>query len=202
MADLAAGVESVNYGSLIFKEKRKMVTDLEGNYPDQYESWLTLKDGSRVFLRPVMERDSPLLIELFKKMSPKSVWLRFLRHLDSLSEEMVCRFTHVNYSSQFALVAVVNEDGKDSIIAVGRYADEPEEEGTELAVAVRDDWHHLGLGKALLRNVVDIAREHGISRFVGMIDPHNTIIRLILLQLGYGVNYSFKDGFFQVQIAV
>ena len=48
---------------------------------------------------------------------------------------------------------------------------------TDLGVAVRDDWHHLGLGKAMLAKIVAIAKDHGISRFTGMMDPHNTIMR-------------------------
>ena len=179
-----------------------MATDSDSNYPAQYESRLTLKNGERVFLRPVLESDSHLLVELFEKMSPHSIWLRFLRHLDCLPEEMVCRFTHVNYTSQFALIAMVNENGKNSIIAVARYANEPEEDATDLAVAVRDDWQHLGLGKSLLVKIIEIARQHDISRFTGMMDPKNNIIRQILLELGYGVTYSFRNGFFQVEIIV
>jgi len=179
-----------------------MATDSDSSYPHQYESWLTLKNGKKIFLRPVMESDSHLLVELFEKMSPQSIWLRFLRHLDFLSEEMVCRFTHVNYTSQFALIAMVHGQEKDSIIAVARYANEPEEETTDLAVAVRDDWHHLGLGKSLLVKLIEIARKHGISHFTGMMDPKNKIMRQTLLDLGYGVTYSFRNGFFQVEIIV
>jgi len=172
------------------------------NYPTQYESWLTLKNGSTVFLRPILHSDEHLVIDLFKRLSPDSVYMRFLRHLHSLPEDMVYQFTHINYSSEFALVAIIEEDEKGKIIAIARYTYSPNDNITDLAIAVRDDWQHLGLGKPLLKKIIQIGKEHGIFRFGGMIAPQNRIIRQILLELGYKVNYSMRSGFFQVEILV
>ncbi len=46
--------------------------DAPANYPSQYESRITLKGGREVFLRPVLETDAPLLVDLFNKLSPES----------------------------------------------------------------------------------------------------------------------------------
>lgn len=177
-----------------------MPTALNEGYPRQYESRFTLKNGAEIFLRPILPTDRHLILDLFKKMSSRSVRMRFLRRLNALPEDMVYRFTHINYSSEFALVAMTREDEKDTIIAVGRYAYDPHENLTDLAVAVRDDWQHLGLGKPLLAKVVDIAKEHGISRFMGMMDPQNHIIRRILSELGYEVRYFWESGLFRLDI--
>jgi len=128
-----------------------MPTTLDEGYPSQYESQLTLKNGSKVFLRPILSTDAPLLVELFNMLSPQSVYFRFLRPLHVLHEGLLDRLTNINYDSAFALVAVVKEDGKNVIIAVGRYAFNPQDNITDIAVAVRDDWQHLGLGKSLLK---------------------------------------------------
>lgn len=177
------------------------MTLIEG-YPSQYESWLTLKNGSEVFLRPILRIDGHLLVDLFNKMAPQSVYFRFLRHFRALPEEMLHQFTHIDYDSKFALVAMIQEDGKDAIIGVGRYAYDPHENLTDFGVAVRDDWQQLGLGRALLVKIFAIAKEHGISRFVTMMDAQNNIMRKILSDLGYDVKYSLRSGFFQVEIVV
>ena len=145
-------------------------------YPHQYESRLKLKNGAEVFLRPVMPADSQLIVDLFNKMSPRSIYFRFLRNLNALSKNMICKFTHVNY----------NNDSDEDI--------------TDLAVAVRDDWQHLGLGKTLLKKVVDIAKEHGISRFTCMMDSRNHTIKSILSALGYNVQYFSENGVSRVEI--
>jgi len=170
-----------------------MSTTSNEAYPSHYESRLTLKNGKEIFFRPILKTDGPLLVDLFNKLSPQSVYFRFLRPLHTLPEELIYHFTHINYESAFALVAVIKEDGKDTIIAVGRYAYDPQDKVTDLAVAVRDDWQYLGLGKSLLSKIITIGKENGISRFVSMISPQNDVIRQTLQNLGYEVKYSFRS---------
>jgi acetyltransferase len=189
-----------NHCFLFFE--RRMKTPLIKEYPHQYEPRLRLKNGTGVFLRPVMPADSQLIVDMFNKMSPQSIYFRFLRNLSALPENMICKFTHVDYNSESALVAIIQEDGKDAIVAVGRYGYDSDEDITDLAVAVRDDWQHLGLGKSLLQKVVDIAKEHGISRFTCMMDSRNHKIKNILLALGYNVKYFPENGVSRVEIAV
>ncbi len=168
----------------------------------QYDSWLTLKDGRKVFIRPIQQKDENLIIDLFKRLSPHSIYLRFLGQLNNLPKELLYQFTHINYNSDFALAGIIKEDGKDAIVGTSRYAYSSTDNVTELAVTVRDDWQHFGLGKLLLKRIVEIGKEHGIYRFGGMIEPRNKIIKQILLDLGYKVKYSLKEGAFQVEIFV
>jgi acetyltransferase len=178
-----------------------MMTAAE-NYPAQYENRLTLKNGGEIFVRPIRQTDEQLIVDLFKKLSDRSIAFRFLRRLDVLSQDMLHQFTHINYNDQFALAGIVAEDGRDAIVAVARYSYSPQDNSAELAIAVRDDWQHLGLGKLLLKQVVEIGKEHGIYRFGGMIDPRNRIIMKVLVDLGYKVDYSLRSGVFEVEILV
>ena len=161
-------------------------------YFNQYESLLKLKNGEEIFLRPIMDSDRHLLVDLFNRMSPQSVHLRFLRHLNTLPEKMINQLITIDYHANFALVAVVMENGKDAVIAVGRYGYDPDEDGTDLAIAVRDDWQQKGLGKIMLLKVVNIAKSHGITKFTGMMDPQNNVIQKLLVKLGYKVKYSMN----------
>jgi acetyltransferase len=179
-----------------------MPTTFNEGYPHQYESWLTLKNGREVFLRPILETDQPLLVDLFNKLSYNSKRLRFLGYFSALSEDMLFHFTHVDYDSTFALVGIIKEDGKDAIIAVGRYAYDPDEHTTDLAIVVRDDWQHHGLGKSILVKIISIGKRHGIPRFVSLIDPENSIIKKILSEIGYEVKYSLKSGSIIAEILV
>lgn len=167
-----------------------------------YNSHLTLKDSREVFLRPILTTDSDLIIDLFNRITPKSLYQRFLRNFNALPEDMLYHFTNINYKTDFALVAVIQEDCRDAIVAVGRYAYDPHEDSTDLALAVRDDWQNLGLGKSLMTRIIAIAKEHGISHFVSMMDTKNTFMEKILKDLGYEVRYFMRSGFYQVDIHV
>lgn len=172
------------------------------NYPTQYESGLTLTNGREVFLRPILQTDEHLIVDLFNKLNSDSIYLRFLRPINALPEDMLFQLTHINYTSNFALVAVIQEDGKDSIIAVARYGYDPKENVTDFAIVVRDDWQRYGLGKSLLLKIFTIGREQGISRFVSIIDSTNHTMKQLLRTLGYPVKYSYKSGATQVEVLV
>ncbi|MDD5285292.1 MAG: GNAT family N-acetyltransferase [Desulfuromonadaceae bacterium] len=172
------------------------------SYPHQYECRLLLKNGREVFIRPILPSDGHLLVELFNKMSPRSRYLRFMTNLRELPEELLHNLTHLDYYNGFALACLVEEDGKDAIIAVGRYSLDPDENIADLALAVRDDWQQQGIGKTLLLNIISIGKEHGISRFGSVMDPQNHIMKQTLLELGYQVRYFFRGGSYQVEILV
>lgn len=169
-------------------------------YPARYESRLTLKDGSDVLVRPVSSSDEALLKDLFGKLSSESQYLRFLRPLRALPEDMLFRLTHIDYDRNFALAAVIPEDGRESVIAVVRYGYDPDEKVTDFAIVVRDDWQGRGLGEILLRQIFAIGREHGITRFVSVMDSTNRIIKQMLRKLDCQVTYSYKQGGTQVEV--
>ncbi|HLZ20306.1 MAG TPA: GNAT family N-acetyltransferase [Smithellaceae bacterium] len=143
-----------------------------------------------------------MIMELFQKLSSESLYLRFLRPIASLPEDLLFRLTHIDYNESFALVAVIMEGGRESIIAVARYSYDPATYIADAAVVVRDDWQRLGLGKSLLSKIYDIGREHGICRFVSVIAPTNRVIKQILRKLGYKVKYSYPSGATQVEVMV
>jgi acetyltransferase len=158
-------------------------------YPSRYEEWVDLRNGRKVFLRPVRETDGPLLVKLFEEMSSSSVRLRFLSPLHHLPEQLVYRFTHVEYGKDFGLVALINENF-GPIIGVARYAYDLQSEMPEFAVAVRDDWQGNGLGSILFMRVIKVGREHGYSRFVALVDPQNWTMINIFKRSGYDYKIS------------
>lgn len=172
------------------------------NYPKQYEDWLTVKNG-KIFVRPIALTDEKLVVDFFDKLSPETIYLRFLSQFRALPEFLLNRFTHVNYKSEFALVAIIKEDdGKEAIAAIARYGCLPEEKITDFGITVRDDWQHVGIGQALLKKLFDIGKENGIFRFEGTIHPDNEIMVKTLSKLGYEMKYSIESGFLKVEITV
>lgn len=176
-------------------------TFLEDDY-SQYVSTFITKNGKDVISRPVLQTDGPFLVDLFNKLSPQSIYLRFLTRLRFLPEGMLYRFTHVDYRHEFALAGVVKENGKDAVIGVCRYSCDPQMDFPELAIAVRDDWQHIGVGKILLVKIIAIAKEHGISRLSAEIDPQSKILPKMLSDLGYEVTRTFLGTSYRLEIPI
>jgi len=152
-------------------------------YPREYESWITVKDSRRVFMRPIKPTDRNLLLDLFHRLSDQSIFLRFLEHRQELSPELLDRLTVVNYVSDFAIVATAVEKSKDHIIAVCRYHCDRDTGVAEFAIAVRDDWQGMGLGKEMVRRLIDIAKKNGIRRIEAVVNSSNKVVMKLINDL-------------------
>jgi len=154
-----------------------------------YDSHVTAANGREVFLRPILEDDGPLLNDLFNRLSPESRYFRFLSSREFLPEALIYQFTHLDYYRNFALAAQIDEEGRRAIIGVGRYGYDYFQKRTDFAIAIRDDWQRLGLGRMLLKKLFAIGKEHGISRFTAEIDPQNKAIKQLMVKMGYDTKY-------------
>ena len=129
---------------------------------------MTLRDGSRVNLRPIRPDDDRALIGLFQHMSPQSVYQRFFAALPELPPEMAWKLSHVNYTNRMAIVAETEagaNGSKPEIVGVARYDRSDDPGVAELGLAVADEWQGRGLGRILIRELMKAAERNGINRF-------------------------------------
>ena len=80
------------------------------DYPWMLVHPLELADGAALRLRPIRPDDEPRLMELFHRLSPRTVYQRFFRAYDRLPDHWYQRFANVDYRTRLALVA--EEQGK------------------------------------------------------------------------------------------
>jgi len=159
-------------------------------YPAYYEEWITLADGSAVFLRPIKPTDGLLLQGFVNGLSRETIYFRFLTHLQKLQPEMLKQLVEIDYESHFALAAFITEDKKESIIGTCRYIVKGDSNHAELTVVLRDDWQRRGLGKVMVTRVVDIARSKGIASIEILLDSRNEGMKRVFASLGYPVSYE------------
>ena len=74
-------------------------------------SVVTLKDGSRVLLRPVVATDRVVLAREFERLSPESRYRRFFGPLKVLSESLLDYLTTMDYVNHFAWAALSADPG-------------------------------------------------------------------------------------------
>lgn len=123
---------------------------------------IRLRDGRTVSLRPLRKDDGERLRALFLRLSPLSVYRRFLSPIPAPSEEGLRRLLDVDHCHREAIAAL---DG-DDIVAVVRYARLPgSPDVADIAVVVADDWQRDGLGQLLMERLTHLARMRGVSHF-------------------------------------
>ena len=144
---------------------------------------IELKNSIPAQIRLLCKSDKPLIVEGFKRLSERSRYNRFFRHIRKLTEKQLEYFTNIDYINHFALG--VNDQSKelDNGIGIGRYIKMPDSDDTaELAITVTDDYQHLGAGKILLNQLVQVARDNGFKKFVGFSMPDNRKVLKLLEQ--------------------
>ena len=163
---------------------------IDHKYPEEYEEWITLKDGSVIFLRPIKPSDGPLILDLFHKLSPETIYFRFLTRLDKLQPELLKHILEIDYETHFTLVAVNKEEEMESIVGSCRYITTQKMDHAELTVVLRDDWQRRGLGKSMATRVVTVARLKGISSIEIAFDYRNEGMKRLFASLGYPVKHE------------
>ena len=147
----------------------------------EFAATAQLLDGRVASLRRLSADDAKAVITLHQHLTDHDRYYRFFTlqpvHLDQLVSKLI-EPAH----GQYALGAF---DG-DRLIGVANYmvvCDKPRE--AEIAMVVAHEDHSLGVGTALLKHLAQIARAHGIGRFVADVMTENHLMLMVLSDLGW-----------------
>ncbi len=164
---------------------------------------VTLGDGTRVKLRPVIPEDRQRLQEGFERLSTRSRFQRFFTTMTRLSPAMLSYLTEIDYVDHFAVAAfVLDEPGEPPELGVGvaryiRLRDRPD--AAEAAVAVVDDYQGRGIGFLLLEALALVAIENGVTTFVNYVLRENTRMLALFERLG-GRAVPDEPGVYRVEL--
>jgi GNAT superfamily N-acetyltransferase len=137
-----------------------------------YSSTDSLRDGRAIEIRALRPTDQADLLAAVDRIGSQSMYRRFMGAKRHFSEKERVFFVNVNFTDHVALVAVIKEDGHQTIIAGGRYIVE-RPGSAEVAFAVIDQYQGQGIGAALLRHLVMLARDAGLKEFSAEVLPDN-----------------------------
>ena len=120
---------------------------------------LTTWTGFRFRVRPAAPDDGPALAEMFEKVAPEDRRFRFLSGVQKVGQDFLDRLTRVDHDRTEDFLAF---DG-DRMIASAMLAADPTGERAEVAISIRSDYKHRGVGWTLLDHVARFAATKGIE---------------------------------------
>jgi acetyltransferase len=163
-------------------------------YPEGYTRTVTLKDGTRVTLRPIKPEDEPLWHEMLAISSRESIRFRFRYIFKETTHQMAISYCFIDYDREMAIVAELDEDGRRKLAGVGRLVADPDHVAAEYAVFVADPWQNKGLGGLLTDYCLDIAKGWGIKRVTAETTPNNVRMIAIFQHRGFKIERRAEEG--------
>ncbi len=167
-------------------------------YPAEYCVSCALPEGEQLVLRPIRPEDETLMVKFNESLSSETVYFRFLRILSldqRIRHDQLAQMCFIDYDRQVALVAVYEDihTGKQAIHAIARLIRMPNARDADFAIVVSDQVQGRGLGKRLLRHLLDVAAAENIHRVVGIIHPENKTMLRLCTQLGFHLSKPISD---------
>jgi GNAT superfamily N-acetyltransferase len=133
-----------------------------------------LKDGTPVAIRAIRRDDAGTILKAFRSLDRESVYRRFFSPKKDLSPAELEQLTDVDFNRVVALVVTKATERGEVLIGGGRYAtDDPASGAAEIAFMTDGAHRGLGIASLILKHLVQIARDAGISRFAGEVLAEN-----------------------------
>jgi len=138
----------------------------------EYSSPETLRNGRRVEIRALRPDDRDGMMAAVDRTSVQSLYRRFFGAKRYFTDQEKSFFLNIDFVNHVALVAVLEESGQPVIAGGGRYiVSKPGQ--AEVAFAVVDQYQGQGIGAALMRHLVGLAREAGLHELIAEVLPEN-----------------------------
>ena len=170
-------------------------------YPAHLVSRIQLNDGTEITIRPIRPEDAEIEQKFVSGLSNETKYFRFLNYLQDLSQEMLVRFTQIDYYNEMALIAVKSDGNSEEQIAVARYMTLPDKKSCEFALVVSDQWQSRGLAHHLMPKLMDIARDRGLERMEGQVLSNNFRMLDLMKSLNFQITNDPEDSGIKLAVA-
>jgi acetyltransferase len=160
-------------------------------YPSQWQRHLEVKEGWRIFARPIRPEDEPQIHELLRHVTTQDLRLRFFGPMKEFTHEFIARLTQLDYARAMAFVAF--DEATDELVGVVRIHSDSLYENGEYAILLRSDLKGRGLGWALMQLIIEYAKSEGLKRLSGQVLQENSTMLKMCRELGFAVKSDAAD---------
>jgi len=155
--------------------------------------------GSSVTIRALKPSDRTEFLEAVRQCSSQSLYRRLFSPKQSFTEEEVAYFLNANFSDHVALVATLEEGGR-SVIAGGARFIVTRPGTAEVAFLVVDRYQGHGIGPALMRHLVILARNAGLRELFAEVLADNVFMLKLFERSGMRSSARHESGVVHVTL--
>lgn len=156
-----------------------------------YRHLITLPDGMRALLRPLIAKDSDALVALFCNLATEET--QYFRSNIADPQIVAAWAEKPDYANVFPLVAVVGDRiVGNSTLHLGKGFTR---HTAELRIFLAKEFRRQGVGSAMIKAQLDIARKLGLHQVICEIVESRPQVIHAFGRLGFERQFAFKDLF-------
>jgi acetyltransferase len=162
-------------------------------YPVELVKQEVLHSDEILTIRPIRPEDAKIENDFVHGLSAQAKYFRFMQGIRTLTQDMLVRFTQIDYDLEMALIAVIEKQGSEQEIGVARYVTNIDKTSCEFAVVVTDDWHRKGIAWRLMQALIASATEKGLKQMQGTVLTENIAMLDFCKRLNFDIECDQED---------
>lgn len=161
-------------------------------YPNHYvQPWVTQK-GKTVTLRPIQPEDAVRVAQFHQSFAERLGYFPLLKLGDRGISKRLTRLCSIDYQQKMVLVAESQDrlTREPQILAVGCLSKLAQANAATLTLLVHEAYQQQGLGSEILRRLVQIGHDEGLTQLRVDISPDNRTMQEICAHLGFDLEQT------------
>ena len=147
------------------------------------ERHVTLRDGEKVFLRPLTVEDASLYPDFLAEVMPDDLRLRFFAPMRQVDPALIDKLIHYDPKTAMAFIAIAETTGK--MLGVVRLHDDADGRTAEFAILLRTRLKGHGLGWLMMKHMIANAKDKGLTTVRGQVLAENVTMLHMCEHLGF-----------------
>ncbi len=169
-------------------------------YPEKLACTHVFKDGLSVYFRAIKPSDEEKMRQLFYHFSDKAVYYRYFSEIKAMPHVKLQEYVNVDYRNTLSIVGLIEEEGRERIIAEGRYVIRHDRPFADTAFVVDESCQGRGVASFLLQLLINAAREHGIEGFSADVLADNRAIIKVFEKSQLSVKAFMEYGVYHLSL--
>jgi acyl-CoA hydrolase len=171
-------------------------------YPENLASTHTFKDNLRIHFRAIKPSDEDEMRRLFYRFSDQAVYYRYFSPIKTMPHDRMQEYVNVDYRSVMSIVGVIEESGREMIVAEARYARRKDKERryADTAFIVDESYQGRGIATFLFNLLIRVARENGVDGFTADVLADNKSMLKVFEKTPFPVQAVLAYGAYELTI--
>ena len=169
-------------------------------YPEKISCSHTFRDDLTVRFRAIKPSDEDEMRRLFYRFSDQAVYYRYFSPIKAMPHKKMQEYVNVDYRRIMSIVGVIDDAGRERIIAEARFVRAQDRPWADTAFIVDEAYQGKGIASFLFSLLAKNAREEGIEVFTADVLSGNKSMLRVYEKAGYPIKAVLDAGIYELTI--